>query len=411
MPLTQEQQVAYDAVVAGESVLITGLAGSGKSTVVQSIVKWFRSQQKSVAVTSMTGSSAVLIEGRTLHSFLGIGLATKSAEALAAEVSRKKKHVLGGIRKMDMLVIDEVSMLDADLFDKVSTFLSILRFDERPFGGVQMIFSGDFAQIKPVQGSFCFNSDTWKDMDVRTFVFTKPIRQENDTAFQTMLGSLRWGNCTKDILYTLKATKDTVFPEGIVPTVMYSKNIDVDTINKERYDALVATGVRTRSYPTKYSKKPKTQSWADACKIPKQTDLCIGAQVMCTYNIDTERGVTNGARATVLSLEPEGPRVRFVSGLEMVVERVKTECEDEGGIHASFVPLKLAWAITVHKSQGMTLDAVVLDLGSSIFESGMAYTALSRVKSLSAVRITNVLARSFRVHPEVVEFYERCASI
>ena len=405
MELTPEQQQAFNAVVKGGSVCISGSAGSGKSVCLSSIIKWAHSNNKEVGVTSTTGSSAILIQGRTLHSFLGIGLAKKSAEALAIDVIKKKKQIVLKIRNLNILIIDEISMLDDELFTKISEFLSILRKNNRPFGGIQMIFCGDFAQIPPVHGDLCFKSQVWKDMKIEKFVFSKLIRQQHDLDFQKILEALRWGNCTPEILKILKSTKNNKFPDGIVPTIMYSRNIDVDAINKKKYEELIATGVPRRQYKTKYSDAIVSKAWGESCKIPEMVELCVGCQVMCTYNVDVDMGISNGSRGVIIELCASGPRVKFVSGVEIIIEPYKTEMEDMEGIHISFVPLKLAWAITVHKSQGCTLDAVVCDLGSSIFEYGMGYTAITRAKTLSSIRITDVIASSFRTHPDVKKFY------
>ena len=407
MELTQEQKFAFDAVTVGHSICISGAAGSGKSFLLKEIISYAHANEKQIGVTSTTGASAILIGGRTLHSFLGFGLATKSAELLAIEAKNKRKKLVTKLRKLHILVIDEVSMLNDELFTKIDEYLRVLRRNEKHFGGVQLVLSGDFCQIPPVKGDFCFKSSTWQEMDIKKFVFGTLIRQKGDPQFQQILESLRWGECTPEILRILKSTSKHTFAEGIEPTILYSKNVDVDFVNNKKYTELLASGTPTQTYKTRYSDPVAAKAWGDSCKIPEAVEIAVGAQVMVTHNIDVDNGITNGTRGVVTNITSLGPIVKFVAGYKKLVEMFKTESEDDEGLYVTSMPLKLAYAITCHKSQGQTLDCVRMDLGSSIFEYGMAYTSLSRGKSLKSICVVDVIPGSFRTHPDVLEFYGR----
>lgn len=407
--MNPEQQYAYDHIIRGNSVILTGAAGTGKTYVLNKIIKWAHENKRDMGVCAMTGAAALLIGGRTLHSFLGIGLGAKPASELAAATRYKRKHICTKINKLALLIIDEVSMLSSELFDKICEYLQILRRNTKPFGGVQVIFCGDFAQIPPIEGEFCFKSAIWQAMNLEKITLQKQVRQANDPQFQDILSSLRWGICNQEIIDTLRATKSNVFKDGITPTTLYAKNVDVDTINQRYYQELTRRGAQEHRYNTKPANNTASKSWMVASKIPEFVTLCVGAQVMCTSNLPETTGIVNGSRGVVVELRASGPKVKFACGKTMVVEMIRKECEDSDDIFVMMLPLRLAWAITLHKSQGATLDAVKVNLGSSIFEYNMGYTGLSRVRDLSSVCIEEVLPNSFRTHPEVLEFYGQTA--
>lgn len=398
------QQEAFDAVREGRSILLTGPAGTGKTYVLQQIIMWARDACKDVGITASTGLAAYMLRGRTIHSFLGIGLGAKSATALADKVM-KIKGVYNRLRGLEVLLIDEVSMIEGEFLEKISDFLSILRGDTRPFGGIQVVLCGDFCQLPPVNGEYCFTSGFWKTAGIETVMLEELVRQDKDTEFQKMLGELRWGVCTKDTLKRLKGLKDTRFEGGVVPTRLYSVNVDVDKINAYEYKKMVDKGAATRVYKSKFTTHPSTEQWCKSVKIPEEVELCVGAQVLVTWNLPTDLTIVNGTRGVVTEVGESGPKIRLVSGREVKIEPMKIACEDNDKIAAMFVPLRLAYALSIHKSQGMTLDAVEIDLGESIFEYGQAYVALSRARSLDSVRVVEVKSRSFRTHPKVKEFY------
>ena len=299
-------------------------------------------------------------------------------------------------------------MIDAELFDKICAVLRLVRQDPRPFGGVQLVLCGDFCQLPPVNGDFCFEGEAWDKARIHVCHLETLVRQQDDSSFQEILGELRWGRCDDSTLARLKEQFNTAFPNDIQPTILYSKNVNVDKINIEALEKLKETS-RVQDcyvYKTIYSSHPSTIMWCSSLKIPESVECCVGAQVMITQNLATDPSVVNGSRGVVTQVHCNGVSVRLIDRREIIVEYSKLVHEDNADIYVSFVPLRLAYAITIHKSQGMTLDAVEMDLGTSIFEYGQAYTALSRARSLNGLRIKKVAASSFRTHPRVLEFYK-----
>jgi len=425
--LNEEQLQVIEETDNGNNILLTGSAGVGKSYTIKHIIE--RNAGKKIGLCAMTGCAAILIDGTTLHSFLGIGLADGNSESIARRVFGRKK-ILQIILTLDMLIIDEVSMLSNDLFDKVSQILSILRKCPKPFGGVQIILVGDLFQLSPIDrnSSYCFLSRHWDECNIKTFLLKTNMRQK-EAEFQQMLERLRWGICSDDDYNTLLKLKKTKFPDDIIPTRLYSKNSDVDEINKREMAKLLekqseelgestgGTGGGTRCgtgsvvftirYPSKNAENRKlAKKWAvDIAKIPEKLELCINAQVMLTYNVNIKAGLVNGARGYITGFLNNCVLVKFMNGLETYVNYTSAKMANTNEIEITYIPLKLAWAISIHKSQGMTIDALEVDLGESIFANGQAYTALSRAKSMRSVKITNLNRSSFKTSPAVIAFY------
>lgn len=416
MSLNKEQQRAYDAIKEGKTVLLQGAGGTGKSYTIKTIVQWARKNGINIGTTATTGAAAILINGSTLHSFLGVGLANKTPAELAEAVKTKKRFVYNRLLRLEFLVIDEISMMDSDLFETISIFLGIIKGNRKPFGGMQLLLSGDLYQLPPVRGKHFFKSQTWKSMDdlglVEKIELMDSMRHKEDLAFMNMLAQLRMGRCTQEILEQLKGTKSNTFPDGIEPTVLYSKNVDVDSMNNEKFGKLIASGARSFTYKLECS-SDGARAWASSCKIPDHVQLCVGAQVVLTWNIDVDAGLCNGARGVVIDVGASGAIVQFASGVRALVGHAKVEEEDNKFIWMSFVPLRLAYALTINKAQGMTLDCAIVVLeknGNNEFGYGRAYTALSRVRNIKSIQVLNVTLDSFVAHPDVLEFYKKtCA--
>ena len=393
--MNPEQQLALNDVVKGLNVFITGGAGVGKSFLVNKI---FDVIDKSIGICAMTGCAALLINGATVHSYLGIGLAKESAEELAIKV-RRFVTIRDRILKLEVLLIDEVSMLNDELFEKLYKFLQLVRKNTKPFGGVQVIFVGDPFQLCPVEGKYCFTSKLWVDIKVHTLIAN--MRQAGDQVFRDLLDRVRWGKCSDEDLATLKQCENTVFPEGIIPTKLYSKNVNVDLINQMEFNKL---STEIKSYESvsvnEYSKK-----WATSNKIPEKVNLRIGSQVMCTRNLPAQ-GLVNGSRGVITQIDSERVVIKLLDGESIHLCPISISPFDNPYIIVKFMPLKLAWAITIHSSQGMTIDALEVDLGKDVFAFGQAYTGLSRAKSLDSVKITSVLATSFKTSPTVKNFFK-----
>lgn len=407
MQMNAKQQRAFEAVIKGDNILLTGSAGTGKSFVMTQVIKWARDNNKKIGITASTGLSAYLIRGRTIHSYLGIGLGKKSPDLMAQFVMKKNKPLFKRLVALDILLVDEISMIDAELLEKISVFLSIIRNNPSPFGGVQLLLSGDFAQLPPISRKYCFDAQCFKDANIQTILLEELVRQEGDMTFKNILEELRWGTCSKHTLKILKALYNTEFTNDIIPTRLYSHNVDVDKINEDEFSKLVEQGAETCSYTTTYSSHPFAKSWADGIKIPEIVRLCVGAQVYVTWNLQgvEQQYLANGTRGMILSVSNKEVVIQLVSGETVNIEPYTLISEEDEKITTTFMPLKLAYALSIHKSQGMTLDAVEIDLGDKIFEYGQAYTALSRARNLASVRLVSVKASSFKTHPKVKEFY------
>lgn len=398
-PLTAQETL--DTLHSGASVFLTGAAGTGKTTILR---QYIAETSKTVGVCAMTGCAALLMGGRTLHSFLAIGLATESARDLARNAVYKYKTRAERIRSIDALVIDEISMCSAELLDKVDEYLQILRRDASPFGGLQMIFVGDFCQLPPVRATYAFKAASWRRAAPKVLHLTTNYRQNTDALFQDILERARFGEVTADDANILAATVNNQFPEGIEPTRLYSLNRDVDRINQESLDALPGPRV---TYGTMYhGTQARSKAWATSMGIPDTVTLCVGAQVMTTVNLDLDLGLANGSRGVITSLHEGYANVKFINGEEHPIGYYRAYLEEDNKVSASYMPLRLAFAISIHKSQGMTLDAVEMDLGRSIFENGQAYTALSRARNLNSIRVIDVVRWAFKTDSEVAEIYK-----
>ena len=394
------QREVFDAAVRGDSFLMTGIAGSGKSFTLQRIVHWARAKGLRFGLTASTGAAAVLIGGQTLHSFAGIGTGAGTPPALVTKVLGRK-DVTRRLRDLQLLVVDEISMVDADLFDKLSAVFAACRNNRRPFGGVQLILCGDFCQLPPVQGDFAFLSQTWLKMDLAKYDLTESIRQKDDT-FAAILRDVRWGLLTPNARATLAKCEGADHPVGVQPTRLFSTNAAVDQINQAEMDNLLEDGAQWRQYDTEYS-HAAAKTWATSGRIPDKVIMAVGSQVMCAANLDIANGLVNGSRGVVEAVEDKVVRVRFLSGTRTIGFH-KMVHEESPGTNATFMPLRLAWALSVHKSQGQTLDYAEIDL-RRMFSCGQAYVSVSRVKSLEALTIRGLSASAFKCSPLVKEFY------
>lgn len=439
MELSREQQIAFDKYVQGRNIFITGPGGSGKSELIRRIFNHATIRSKDIYVTALTGCAAVLLncKAKTLHSWAGIGLGNGDINHLIMRISKNPF-----LRKIwantDILVVDEVSMMSLKLFNILNTIGQTIRRNPRPFGGIQLIFSGDFYQLPPV-GDYlepdtqrmCFESDDWNAVFHRDCqIELKKIFRQNDDIYANILNQIREGRIKRsanDLLLTyVSREKD---PNLVVePTKLYPTKNKVEQINLIKMSEL--TG-ETKTFKLKYHKdlpmsieEKRIRSQFNEQDIALELDflagnlmcdkelkLKTGAQVMCIVNItNAEKDilVCNGSQGIITQFCPATgiPHVRFNNGIEMIMSPHVWPSEKIPGIGVSQVPLILAWALTIHKSQGATLDAAEIDVGSGIFECGQTYVALSRVKSLQGLYLTSFDARRIRINKKVKEFYE-----
>ena len=318
--------------------------------------------------------------------------------------------MLDYLLSLHVLIIDEVSMLSAMLFDKIAELFKIIHKTDRPFGKLQLILVGDMSQLKPVEGEYCFCASNWEKSNINISILTENMRVHTDTRFDALLQKLRWGILTD--LELIEKMKHTDFSDTIRPTKLFSKNKDVDTINQHELGLLLKEN-ESVTYKVLYSTNPLKLSYstkyATDAKIPEFLTLCVGAQVMVNRNICFDEGIVNGTRGIIVSLTATSVTLRLVSGSLCAISyfHVKSEDVDERYLDFKYLPLQLSWAMSIHKSQGATIDCLEIDLGESIFTSGQAYVAISRARNSESVKITHFNKKSIKVDPLVLSFYER----
>lgn len=402
-----KQNLALEFVKKGRNVLVTGPGGCGKSLLVSVVISVFTKMGKKVGVTSMTGQSANLIGGYTLHSFLGIRLGDMEYDMLLRHImtnSRKRKNWAD----TDLLVVDEASMLDPVLFTKLNRIAKKIRHSDRPFGGLQLMLAGDFYQLPVVNSDkFVFEADCWSEC-IDEIVLMTDVKRQEDGEFRSILNRLRVGNGTCDDFEYLKrlGTKEEC-DLAIRPTKLFCMNEHADIVNARELDAIETTNVYVYNLQVVKSKSVMCDV-TKKCNAPKTLKLCEGAEVLLIINLDQECGLINGSRGTIVHFTKNHlPVVKFINGITRKINYNVWEINEDGRAIANItqIPLKLAYAITIHKSQGMTLESASIDL-ADVFEYGQAYVALSRVKYPLNLIVKNVSSKSFKVHPKARAFYD-----
>ncbi|PSC73053.1 ATP-dependent DNA helicase PIF1 [Micractinium conductrix] len=409
--LSDEQQRALQLVQSGRSIFFTGCAGTGKSLLLRHILRCL--PRNTTFVTGTTGLAACHLGGTTINSYAGIGRGEGSLESLVRMAGRGES--LQRWRATTHLIVDEVSMMDGRLFDTLEAVARKVRGSAAPFGGIQLILSGDFHQLPPVakgregaaQRKFCFEAESWARCIPESCFLSKVFRQ-SDNEFVDLLGKIRSGSCPQDKVSQLLKTCARPLPtdDGILPTKLFTHREDVDLINAQQLKALP-------SEPHKFVAQDvgSGEVLAAACPARRTLELKVGAQVTLIKNISQRQGLVNGARGVVEKFnDSQGlPVVRFANGRVLTISRERWTIASGGRLAAQRVqlPLDLAWAMSVHKSQGLTLDRAEVSLERA-FEPGMAYVALSRVRSLEGLRIIgSIAAQALRADPKVVLFYTR----
>lgn len=413
--LTKKQNEAYSLMSKGENVFVTGMAGTGKTALIKLFIKVYK-QNKIMGVTSTTGISALLFGGTTIHSFTGIGLGTASVDELCKKII-KMSYLRKRWCELETLIIDEVSMLSPVLFDKLEEIARRVRQIDKPFGGIQLIVSGDFLQL-PCVGSddFCFESKQWNHCIPNVVYLTEIIRQK-DISFQTCLNNVRVGLISSDTRELLNSRLNVELKNdfGIKPTKLYSTNESVDYINNKELDILAESNpdffeynMETHLSPGVKNGEYTIEKYKKNCNAPDTIQLCVGAQVMLLYNMDLDGGLVNGSRGVIKDFIGDTPIVKFLNGREVVIDHHVWDVEENGRkvLRVIQIPLKLAYAITIHKSQGCSLDYAELDL-SNIFEYGQAYVGLSRVKNINGLTILGIDFDKIKANPKAVKFYQK----
>lgn len=413
--LTDKQMIAWNYLTTGKNVFLTGPGGTGKTSLVKLFCKTY-SKSKRIGVTSTTGVSALLLGGSTVHSFTGIGLGKSKAEVMAANIF-KRPYLLKRWKELDILVLDEISMMSPELFDKLENVARIVRRDERPFGGVQLLLSGDFCQLPCIDSyDFCFEAKSWNKC-IDDIVYLSEIIRQSDSALQKCLNEVRMGELSRESKKLLKGRLNKRLKNdlGIKPTLLFPHNTSVDSLNNQELDLLAQDGREFLQYDMKITylasfgqKEEAVEKYKKNCIASASLQLCVGAQVMLICNLDMESGLANGTRGVIVAFSDDLPVVRFLNGQERVicVHMWEVEENDIKILKAEQIPLKLAYAISIHKSQGLSLDYVIVDL-AKVFTYGQAYVALSRVRTLEGLSIKSLDFSMIQADPKAKEFYQR----
>lgn len=428
---TSCQKAFFEAFFGGKNICLSGQAGTGKSWSVDAICKFLDSKGIYAAKTALTGVAAVNIGGLTIHSFAGVGLAEGSADEIIREIRKKKSSKAPKrIRSVKVLFIDEISMASASFLDKLDEVFRVFRYDSRPFGGVQLVMIGDFLQLPPVfkagfgeykKDGFAFESQFWNNNDIQV-IHLKEIVRQKDKTFSDLLNRIRVGDVSdlSPLLSRVGAKVDA--PSDIKPVQMYCRNVDVDLANARELTGL--PGLIQHFHSTTDGGEHYEKFFDKNCIAPKVLSLKKGAQVMLLTNEFFDEGLINGSIGVVTDFSSVGPAVKFKNGAVKIIKKHNWEIKEKrsAGINEETkeekyensvvavrkqIPLKLAWACTVHKTQGQTLDYVHADI-SEAFEYGQAYTALSRVRNLDDLILNPFEPKAIRANPKCLQFYKKC---
>jgi ATP-dependent DNA helicase PIF1 len=399
------QSEALSILKLGVNVFLTGEPGAGKTHTINEYIKWLRERGVEPAVTASTGIAATHVNGMTIHSWSGIGI-KKRVTDWDIEMIQSREKTAQRIVQAKVLIIDEISMLDAETLNSVDRVLRVLRqpvlAEAKPFGGLQVIFVGDFFQLPPVsregEARFAFDSQAWKEANPVVCYLSEQHRQGSGE-FLDLLAAIR-SNDMQEVHYeTIRSRMKKV--GGKKATRLHTHNAEADAINTESLSEV--KGTSRVFHMTSKGSRTLVEALKQNCLSPETLTLKIGASVMFTRN-NFEMGYVNGTLGEVVDFAPSGyPIVKTKNG-RIEATLGEWSVADGAKILAQIkqVPLRLAWAITVHKSQGMSLDAAIIDL-SKAFEFGQGYVALSRVRSLEGLFLEGFNDRALMLHPEIVE--------
>jgi len=419
--LTKGQQQFIDLAKSGKNIFLTGSAGVGKSFIVENYYEYANNIYKGrVWKTALTGIAALNIGGKTIHSWAGVKLAEGSPDFLIKEMFFKIKRRW---RTTKVLFIDEISMMGPELLEKLNKIAQLLRNNSKPFGGIQLIMVGDFFQLRPVKNpKFAFESKCWNFIVNETVIMNEIVRQ-TDMKFQEILNEIRHGDCSTETqeIFQSRVGVNLTTNNGIEPTRLYPKNRSVDTVNNSKLKALPGEAkVFKAEYYIKHNSSSQNKKFLfeylrKNTPIKDTIYLKIGAQIVFKQNIP-EWNVVNGSKGCVKSFSKYGNPIVETINLDTIVvlpteftyERIENEEENiKFCAVKKQLPLKLAWASSIHSSQGTTLELVSIDCGENVFDYGMSYVALSRVKTLEGLSLISFDPFAIEANQRVIDFYAR----
>lgn len=445
--LSPEQKYTYQKFTKGENIFITGPGGTGKTRLIKHLINYSKSIGKQIDVCALTGCAAILLNcnATTIHSWSGIKLAKGTKTAIISAVLRNK-FALNTWKKSKGIILDEVSMLSQKIFEILEELGRIIKKSSLPFGGMQVVFSGDFFQLPPIgtdgepeTENFCFESPIWNRVFKKeNMIELKTMFRQKDPQYIEILKQIRVGNLSeenKKILQTyVQRNYEPEKHNGCTPTKLFSIRSKVDYINNMMFSKIdepefvfeITRNNNNRNYLE--SLKPieseimykcsqmnikdieyETESLINNTPSSKILRLKKGAVVMCIVNLDMQQSICNGSQGIVIDIiQKENksiPIVRFSNGVVKPIEPYHWQSENYPTISIGQIPLCLAWAMTIHKIQGSTLSIAEMDIGQSIFEYGQTYVALSRIQSLEGLYLSAFHADKIKANPKVIDFY------
>ena len=443
MSLSIEQRIAFERYSSGENLFITGPGGTGKTFLIRKLVADMKERGLVYQVCALTGCAAVLLgEGaRTLHSWCGMGLAKGNKDAISYKIVHNKLTAKV-LKKVRVLIVDEVSMLSKRIFEALNDAMKKLRKSAAPFGGVQLIFTGDFFQLPPVgdddeSSRFCFESSEWLEtFHLNNHIELKHIFRQDDDVYKKVLNQVRRGELDAECTTILQTCLKKEIVGDIPPTKLFAVRSKTEFVNTRMYDKLEGEErifkLEIAYELTTYVESGKSISLGDigkcrdlniAEKMSEAERLAIqhnrvselglkkGTRVMCIHNIAVDEGICNGSQGIIVDFigkeGPGAPIVLFTNGIKMVIPPVWVQSDEFPCIGIGQIPLCLAWALTIHKIQGATLSIAEMDLGNSVFEYGQTYVALSRIKSLEGLYLSAFQPKRIKANPLVKEFYDQ----
>lgn len=446
--LSPEQRVAYTRFVQGQNLFITGPGGTGKTRLIKNFVSHLQSISSNHAVCAMTGCAAILLncQARTLHSWSGIKLAKGPAESIISAVLRNK-NVMKTWKRAKCLILDEVSMLSKKIFEIIEELARRTHGSSLPFGGMQVVFTGDFFQLPPIgtdgepdTEKFCFESPLWNQVfKPENQIELKTIFRQNDPLYIEILMQIRKGELDEAKIKTLQTYLNRHYNaaehNGCVPTKLFPLRSKVDYVN-----SMMFSKITEKEHVLNMVKKTDCRTFLDSgkvfnvdilqkCASLSSQDIdyeilqlinntpCLqilrlkkGAAVMCTINLDIDNGICNGSQGIIIDIT-DCPIVKFSNGLIKKIGINYWQSEDCPSIAIGQYPLCLAWALTIHKIQGATLSMAEIDIGQSVFEYGQTYVALSRIQSLDGLYLSDFHPYKIKANPKVKQYYENLQKI
>ena len=397
-----KQSIALNILQSGHNVFITGSAGTGKTHLLRQYIQYLHERKVYPTIVAPTGIAASHLKGQTIHSFFALGIRDGVVDNGFVEGLLEKRYLKTRFSKLKILVIDEISMVSPELFASMDKILRAFKNSPDPFGGVQVVISGDFFQLPPVSREpkakrFAWQAEVWKVLELKSCYLQEKFRQD-DMRLITLLDEIRSATVSQESQMLLQSRMHMSLDIEFSPTKLYTHNVDVDRINQNELDTLPS---KPQLYV--YSSKGSTKNIEKIFKtslVLEELTLKKDAIVLFIKN-NPEKGYVNGTTGIVVDFEHGIPIVRTTEGSTIRVVAEDWSIENDKGesiATISQIPLRLAWAMTIHKSQGMTLDAAEIDL-SKTFEVGQGYVALSRIKSIDGLRLMGINDMALSIEP------------